>query len=58
MRFHASSKRARFFERMRRPSASPREHERVDLLADRYLVGGITDRLIASSATGITSSDL
>ena len=36
MRFHASSKRARFFERMRRPfGVLLREHERVDLLADR-----------------------
>src|SRR5213594_3859928 len=41
MFFHASSKRARFFERIRRLGVLLREHERVDLIAERDLVGGI-----------------
>src|SRR3954465_2543794 len=54
MRFHASSKRGRFFERISRPSAPSfgttrraappvllREDERVGLLAHRHLVGRI-----------------
>ena len=59
MRFHASSKRARFFERMRRPSASSyvRTSASISSPTDTSSAG-LTERRIVSSATGMTPSDL
>ena len=59
MRFHASSKRARFFERMSRPSASSFVRTSASISSPTATSSaGFTDRRIVSSATGMTPSDL
>ena len=57
--FQASSKRARFLERIRRPSASSFVRTSASISSPRLTSSaGFTDRRIESSATGITPSDL
>ena len=55
--FHRKPNRARF-ARIRRPRRPPREHERIDLVAERDLVGGVDRAAIDSSETESTPSDL
>jgi hypothetical protein len=59
IRFQASSKRARFLERMSRPSASSfvRTSASISSPSDTSSAG-LTDLRIVSSATGMTPSDL
>ena len=53
MRFQASSKRARFFERMRRPSASSFVSTSASISSPTATSSaGLTERRIVSSATG------
>ena len=59
MRFHASSKRARFFERISRPSASSFVITSASISSPTETSSaGFTERRIESSATGMTPSDL
>jgi hypothetical protein len=56
--FHASSKRARFFDRISRPSASSFVRTSASISSPRLTSSaGLTDRRIESSATGMTPSD-
>ena len=57
--FHAISKRARFFERISRPSASSFVSTSASTSSPSLTSSsGFTERRIESSATGITPSDL
>ena len=57
--FHAISKRARFFERIRRPSASSFVSTSASISSPSDTSSaGLTERRIESSATGMTPSDL
>ena len=57
--FQASSKRARFLDRMRRPSASSFVITSASISSPTETSSaGLTERLIDSSETGITPSDL
>jgi hypothetical protein len=57
--FHAISKRARFFDRIRRPSASSFVRTSASISSPRLTSSaGLTERRIESSATGMTPSDL
>ena len=59
MFFQASSKRARFFERIRRPSASSFVSTSASISSPRATSSdGLTERRIESSETGMTPSDL
>ncbi len=59
MFFHASSKRARFFERIRRPSASSFVSTSASISSPiDTSSAGLTERRIESSETGMTPSDL
>ena len=59
MRFQAISKRARFFERMSRPSASSFVITSASISSPRFTSSaGFTERRIESSETGMTPSDL
>ena len=57
--FQASSKRARFFDRIRRPSASSFVSTSASISSpSETSSAGFTDRRIESSASGMTPSDL
>ena len=57
--FQASSNRARFFERIRRPSASSFVSTSASISSPSVTSSaGLTDRRIESSETGMTPSDL
>ena len=59
MFFQASSNRARFFERIRRPSASSFVSTSASISSPSDTSSdGLTDRRIESSETGMTPSDL
>ena len=59
IRFHAFSNRARFLERIRRPSASSFWRTRASISSPTVTSSsGFTDRRMLSSATGMTPSDL
>ncbi len=59
MRFHAISKRARFLDRIRRPSASSFVRTRASTWSPSCTSSaGSIERLIESSETGMTPSDL
>ena len=59
MRFQAISKRARFFERIRRPSASSFVITSASISSPRLTSSaGFTERRMESSETGMTPSDL
>ena len=57
--FHASSKRARFFDRISRPSASSLVSTSASISSPSATSSaGLIERRIESSATGMTPSDL
>ena len=57
--FHAISKRARFFERISRPSASSFVRTSASISSpSETSSAGLTERRIDSSETGMTPSDL
>ena len=59
MFFQASSKRARFFERISRPSASSLMRTSASISSPiETSSAGLTERRIESSETGMTPSDL